>query len=50
MVKVSRHTVNMNPSLNIMKDGPSLWLSILVRKYGVILDCLDATARGVTHC
>ena len=49
VVKVSRHMFNIIPSSNLVKYSPSFWLSILVRKYGVILNQLSAIARGVTH-
>ena len=49
MVKVSRHTFIMTPRINAVKYSPSFWLSILVRKYGVILDRSRVTAPGVTR-
>ena len=49
VVNVSRHTFNMILSSNSTKDSSSLWLSVLVRKYAIILDRLRTTARGVTY-
>ena len=47
---VSRHTFCMTLSSNSMKYSSFLWLSVLLTKYAIILDCSRATARGVTYC
>ena len=48
-MKVSNHTFIMAPISNPVKYRSALWLSKLVRKYGVFLDRSRATARGVTR-
>ena len=49
-VNMSRHTFNMTLSSNPTKDSPSLWISVLLRKYAIILDRPRSTARVATYC
>ena len=49
-VNMSRHTFNMTLSSNSTKDSLSLWISVILRKYAIILDRPRSTARVATYC